>query len=189
MARRASSSLILDNEDRAAETRAELAQGPRRRGRPGAEQVRMLFGHPPAHEAADAWPRHRVEAWARDSSRWLVGFVREASGGKAVVIRADLHVDETRPHVHASILPAMPNTADGLGVTLSWERLHKRGTPSGPHSPLGARHRRRRGEQRPTAPYVERASPGRTLGRRFAVRLNSYRYRATAPRSAVAPAA
>ena len=120
---------VMDNEFRAAQTRAECAAGPKRRGRPGSQTVRAIFGHPPAHEAPDAWPPSKVEAWARESAVWLSLFVGKASGGKAQVVRADLHVDETRPHVHASVLPAMPRE-DGSGLTLSWERLHMKGTGS-----------------------------------------------------------
>ena len=115
--------MVQDNRDAFSEARASLANSPKRRGRPGVERVRFLFGHPPAFESPDAWARATIEAWARDSARWLASFVERGSGGRAVLTRADLHVDEARPHVHATVFPTVANP-DGRGVRLSWETLH-----------------------------------------------------------------
>ena len=86
----------------------EQNRAERRRGRPPSQRVRLLFGHPPPFEAADAWPHDRLKAWSRDSAAWLRRHVERASAGAAIVERVDLHVDELRPHLHATVIPVMP---------------------------------------------------------------------------------
>lgn len=97
---------IAGHEDRAADVLEEIEKS-RGRGRPGCERVRFLFGHPPPFESGDAWDRDRLLSWARDSSAWLEKKISQASGRCAVLERVDLHLDETTPHLHASIVPAL----------------------------------------------------------------------------------
>ena len=115
---------ILDNRAKARDARAGLAKVKKTRGRPGVSNVRFLFGHPPAFEADNAWPRSKVEAWSRDTAAWLSEWARMGSGGKAVVERVDLHVDEARPHLHASLVPAVGDLGlPGPGRRMSWRQI------------------------------------------------------------------
>ena len=98
---------IAGDERRAEQVHEELT-AIRKRGRPGAQKVRFLFGHPPPFESPDAWDKTKLLTWARDTTDWLDRKIRDASDGHAVLERADLHVDELRPHLHVSIIPAMP---------------------------------------------------------------------------------
>ena len=114
----------------------------RKRGRPGCKKVRFLFGHPPPFEAPDAWDKATLLTWAKDTADWLETRVRDASDGHAVVERADLHLDETRPHLHISIIPAMPKRprdrdepwsvyrADPGPSRLSWTALQRSLSPA-----------------------------------------------------------
>ena len=121
----------------------------RRPGRPPSAEVRLMLGHPPIFEAPEAWPRSQLESWARDCAGWLKGHLERASQGQAIVSRVDLHVDETRPHLHVTVVPRMPrkgrddavresvrewgpDAVPACDLTFSWKRLQLAAWPGTP---------------------------------------------------------
>lgn len=120
---------LAGDREQAADRLAEVKSASRK-GRPGCEAVHILLAGPPRFNAAESWSKEKILDWAHTLSRWVLESVRKASGGHAVVRDVVLHVDEVAPHVHATIVPAVPPTevqvkreGPGAPPTLSWKRL------------------------------------------------------------------
>ena len=113
---------LAGDPDRAKEVTDET-RSVKRSGRPGAERVRILCGHPPRFEAPEAWSQERLLSWARDSVAWVEKGIK-VKGSRAVIAGAYLHVDELRPHMHIELVPAMDDTKrPAEPARMSWKRL------------------------------------------------------------------
>lgn len=187
------STVRIAGDERRAEAVFDELTAVKKRGRPGAQRVRFLFGHPPAFEAEDAWDKATLMTWAQDSAAWLERKVEEASDGHAVVERVDLHVDETRPHLHATVIPAMPkrprdrdepvdvyrldpgpSKLSWTGLQRSWSTaasssLSMRAIQDGYHADVGANFGMIRGELKSES----RAEPDRLAGLITRVKLSA----------------
>lgn len=122
-------SLFIAGDPKMAVDVLEAIKRDKRRGQKGTEKVRVLFGHPPRFDAPDAWSRERLMRWARQSAKWLQEHVRRASGGLAVVERVDLHLDEVRPHLHATFVPVMARPRPKGSVPPDAARVGPRNLP------------------------------------------------------------
>ena len=191
---------IAGDEDRAVEVLVDV-ENDRGRGRQGCQRVRILFGHPPPFESENAWDRDRLLSWAKDSASWIEQEIKQASGGTAVLERVDLHLDETSPHLHASIIPAVPRAPtedqrvrilfgrphpdeEPLKLKLSWSQLQRSMTPDATsrsgsmrmlqdmyHADVGSRYGLERGKPSTRT----RAEPNRVEGLKTRVRLTEER--------------
>ena len=180
---------IAGDEDRAAEVLVDVEQD-RGRGRRGCQRVRILIGHPPPFESEDAWDRQKLLNWAKDSASWLERRIKEASGGLAVLERVDLHLDETSPHLHASIIPAVPRAPrdpdefEPPRPKLSWSQVQRSMTEGAQnrsqsmrmiqdmyHADVGCRYGLERGKPSTRT----RAEPDRVEGWKTRVRLTEER--------------
>ena len=167
--------IIVDLE-RAEKITREVRQAPSRKGRPGAERVRILLGHPPRFEDPEAWSQEKLLDWARKSSEWVKKGVEKATGGMGVVESAYLHVDELRPHLHVSVVPSVRDPRNPAGhLRMSW---YRRPAPPRPRCPPSRRPRPRAWSS-PCSSRCSPAAPTRCRSRRPGPRARS---RSPAPR-------
>ena len=87
-------------------------------GRPAHACVMFVCGGPPPFEAADAWPKERVVAWAEATHAWI----RKTVGPEAVIAAASLHADERSPHIHAAVVPIIRPEIGG-DKRMSWSAV------------------------------------------------------------------
>ena len=94
--------------------------------RPGVKPqpaVEVLFAGPPPFESDEAWPRDKVDAWAKATVDWL----RDGIGPDAKIAVAALHNDEASPHVHVMLVPATRDV-DGRHagkLRVSWAHVER----------------------------------------------------------------
>ena len=121
--------IYIDNRAGAKRRLTELLE--RRKGRPGRPPhhcVTLLFAGPPRHGADDAWPRERVDRWAKESIQWAMRTFPDSTP-----VIAALHMDESAPHVHMMLIPEVDGelgwrqvseAATGKAYRKSYEALH-----------------------------------------------------------------
>ena len=86
-----------------------------RRGRPPKHVLALMFAGPPHYEGPHKWKWEIEKAWVDRVMR----FLNLIAGDHSVIVSADLHRDETAPHIHVLLVPV---SNDGR---LGWTRVQE----------------------------------------------------------------
>lgn len=104
--------VIFQDRERGDRLLQMIKDAPKRRGRKGHVGVELVIQAAPPYGPKGApnperWTKAKVDAFYRDSVRWIQDCLENAPDGPAgVLVEANLHQDERSPHAHASIIPA-----------------------------------------------------------------------------------
>ena len=116
-----------DDVARQARAAAKRHKAFRLRGTAPGPLVDVLFAGPPPHYSRDAWPVERTYQWVQATRDWLEGKMAVASPG-AKLVGFWLHMDERSPHIHACLIPELPNGELGWGKLQCGMGEHRQAT-------------------------------------------------------------